>query len=139
MLFAAYTGKAAYVMRSKGCAGASTIHSLIYVPVEKLRAHLKALEAELDVETDPGERDRLQRAIAQEKRKLATPEFILKEDSELGHADLLVLDEVSMVGPRIAEDPLSSFGTKLLVSGILRSCRRSRAAGISPPRRLTTC
>lgn len=28
--FAAFTGKAARVMRSKGCAGASTIHSLIY-------------------------------------------------------------------------------------------------------------
>src|SRR5215216_1842421 len=30
--FAAFTGKAALVMRSKGCAGASTIHSLIYRP-----------------------------------------------------------------------------------------------------------
>ena len=30
--FAAFTGKAALVMRSKGCAGASTIHSLIYQP-----------------------------------------------------------------------------------------------------------
>lgn len=29
-LFAAYTGKAAHVMRGKGCKGASTIHSLIY-------------------------------------------------------------------------------------------------------------
>lgn len=29
-VFAAYTGKAAHVMRSKGCRGASTIHSLIY-------------------------------------------------------------------------------------------------------------
>jgi exodeoxyribonuclease-5 len=29
VLFAAYTGKAASVMRSKGCTGASTIHSLI--------------------------------------------------------------------------------------------------------------
>jgi len=28
--FAAYTGKAAHVMRSKGCVGAGTIHSLIY-------------------------------------------------------------------------------------------------------------
>src|ERR1700680_1426394 len=28
--FAAFTGKAALVMRSKGCAGATTIHSLIY-------------------------------------------------------------------------------------------------------------
>ena len=30
--FAAFTGKAAYVMRNKGCEGATTIHSLIYRP-----------------------------------------------------------------------------------------------------------
>ena len=30
VLFAAFTGKAALVMRSKGCDSASTIHSLIY-------------------------------------------------------------------------------------------------------------
>lgn len=30
VLFAAYTGKAASVLRAKGCAGASTLHSLIY-------------------------------------------------------------------------------------------------------------
>ncbi|HEY6254377.1 MAG TPA: AAA family ATPase, partial [Xanthobacteraceae bacterium] len=34
VLFAAFTGKAALVMRRKGCAGASTIHSLIYRPIE---------------------------------------------------------------------------------------------------------
>jgi exodeoxyribonuclease-5 len=32
--FAAFTGKAALVLRSKGCAGASTIHSLIYTANE---------------------------------------------------------------------------------------------------------
>jgi exodeoxyribonuclease-5 len=30
VVFAAFTGKAALVMRSKGCGGACTIHSLIY-------------------------------------------------------------------------------------------------------------
>jgi exodeoxyribonuclease-5 len=30
VLFAAFTGKAAHVMRGKGCAGAATIHSIIY-------------------------------------------------------------------------------------------------------------
>jgi len=34
VVFAAFTGKAALVMRSKGCSGASTIHSLIYQPVD---------------------------------------------------------------------------------------------------------
>lgn len=32
VVFAAYTGKAAAVMRSKGCVGAGTLHSLIYRP-----------------------------------------------------------------------------------------------------------
>ncbi|MBO0758747.1 MAG: AAA family ATPase [Bradyrhizobiaceae bacterium] len=32
VVFAAFTGKAALVMRSKGCRGASTIHSVIYRP-----------------------------------------------------------------------------------------------------------
>ncbi len=35
VLYAAFTGKAACVMRSKGCHGASTIHRLIYKPQEK--------------------------------------------------------------------------------------------------------
>src|SRR5262245_43948032 len=34
VLFAAFTGKAALVMRHKGCHNASTIHSLIYRPLE---------------------------------------------------------------------------------------------------------
>jgi exodeoxyribonuclease-5 len=34
VVFAAFTGKAAQVMRSKGCVAASTIHSLIYRPRE---------------------------------------------------------------------------------------------------------
>jgi ATP-dependent exoDNAse (exonuclease V) alpha subunit len=34
VLFAAFTGKAALVMRRKGCEGASTIHSLIYKPLD---------------------------------------------------------------------------------------------------------
>src|SRR5437016_10481587 len=32
--YAAFTGKAALVMHRKGCAGASTIHSLIYRPLD---------------------------------------------------------------------------------------------------------
>lgn len=34
VLFACFTGKAAMVLRNKGCDGASTIHSLIYKPIE---------------------------------------------------------------------------------------------------------
>ena len=34
VVFGAFTGKAALVMRNKGCSDASTIHSLIYRPSE---------------------------------------------------------------------------------------------------------
>jgi len=115
-LFAAFTGKAAYVLRTKGCDNARTIHSLIYQPVEKVRARLDELKRQLEDETDPTERGLLERAIAVETEKLHTPDFILREDSELAGAPLLVLDEVSMVGERIAAD-LLSFGVKILCLG----------------------
>jgi exodeoxyribonuclease-5 len=115
-LFAAFTGKAAYVLRSKGCEDARTIHSLIYQPVEKVRARLNELQRQLVAETDPVERAVLERTIAVETERLHTPDFILREDSELVGAPLLVLDEVSMVGERIAAD-LLSFGVKILCLG----------------------
>lgn len=37
VVFGAYTGKAALVMRRRGCKGARTIHSMIYKPVEDRR------------------------------------------------------------------------------------------------------
>ena len=39
VLYAAFTGKASLVLRKKGCANASTIHSLIYKPVEDPETH----------------------------------------------------------------------------------------------------
>lgn len=81
---AAYTGKAASVLRKKGATGAQTIHSLIYRAIE-------------DEET--GE-----------------VHFGLSDDSPAADADLIVLDEVSMVNREIAED-LRSFGKKILVMG----------------------
>ena len=81
---AAYTGKAALVLRKKGVEGAQTIHSLIYVATE-------------DAET--GELW-----------------FVISEDSPAADADLIVLDEVSMVNKEIADD-LRGFGKKILVMG----------------------
>jgi exodeoxyribonuclease-5 len=82
VLFAAFTGKAALVLQSKGCEGASTIHSLIY----RVRSG----------------RDK--------------PVFELDRDSAVADADLVVIDEVSMVGPELGTD-LMSFGAKVLVLG----------------------
>jgi exodeoxyribonuclease V len=51
VLFAAFTGKAAMVMRSKGCDGASTIHSLIY-KVKEVRPGV--VEYHLDEDSSVG-------------------------------------------------------------------------------------
>lgn len=115
--YAAFTGKAAYVLRSKGCDDASTVHSLIYQPVEKTRARLRELEKERDEAATAGQPvDLLDGQINAERAKLAQPMWVLKDDSPLTDAPLLVLDEVSMIGRKIAAD-LLSFGVKLLVLG----------------------
>lgn len=87
--FAAFTGKAAQVLRSKGAENARTIHSLIYRP--------KGEEA--DEET--GE---------------ASPLFSLNRSSPVSKADLVIIDECSMVDEELGRD-LLSFGTPILVLG----------------------
>lgn len=82
--FAAFTGKAAHVMRQKGCAGASTIHSLIYRP-----------------------------AAAEEEGE---PSFALRHDAPASKADLIIIDECSMVDEDLGRD-LLSFGKPVLVLG----------------------
>ena len=81
--FAAFTGKAALVMRNKGCGGASTIHSLIY------RTRETGVEQ---------------------------PSFELWDDAPASKADLIVIDECSMVDAELGRD-LLSFGAPLLVLG----------------------
>lgn len=99
VLFAAYTGKAASVLRSKGC-DASTIHGLIYKPVDKL--------------------ERLERMSDKEAEKATFDnkvEFELAgHDLRTGQVALVIIDECSMVGQKIGQD-LLSFGVPVLVLG----------------------
>lgn len=117
--FAAYTGKAAQVLRSKGCP-ATTIHSLIYVPVPRSAENLRRLEervkhAAATVPPSP-DLDTLQRELAAERGKQTSPRFELKQDSEIHRFDAVVLDEVSMIPGKMADD-LLSFGVKILALG----------------------
>jgi ATP-dependent exoDNAse (exonuclease V) alpha subunit len=86
VVFGAYTGKAASVLRKKGVP-ASTIHSAIY-----------RIESEKD---EDGVRH---------------PVFGLNPESEWADAELIVLDEVSMVNGDMARD-IESFGVPVLVLG----------------------
>lgn len=84
VLFGAFTGKASLVLRKKGCVGASTIHRMIYRPIE-------------DLET-------------------GKTVFKLNPDGPVTLADLVIIDEVSMVDEVLALD-LLSYGKKVLVLG----------------------
>jgi exodeoxyribonuclease V len=81
---AAYTGKAASVLRKKGIWNAQTIHSLIYTPI---------------MDEGTGE-----------------VRFVRSEESPAADADLIVLDEVSMVNKLVADD-LREYGVRILVLG----------------------
>jgi exodeoxyribonuclease-5 len=112
-LFAAYTGKAALVMRNKGCPTATTIHSLIYRYCPKSKVRLRELQlAYGETPDDP----KLLREIEEEQEKLRRPAFELNQDSDLRSASLLVVDECSMVGGKVGKD-LESFGVPILVLG----------------------
>jgi exodeoxyribonuclease-5 len=135
--FATFTGKAAHVLRSKGCLGAQTIHSLIYQPRERGTYRLDDLKKQLDALLEQLKEERpdipedkveawlnsndnvrdLRRQIADEQKAGRKPLFELKsETSALREMDLLVIDECSMVGDEMARD-LLSFGKKILVLG----------------------
>ncbi|WP_230530229.1 ATP-dependent DNA helicase [Microvirga roseola] len=81
--FGAYTGKAALVLRTKGCTDASTIHSMIY----------RSRESDEN-----------------------GPQFVLNRQSPAAKADLIVIDECSMVDEELGRD-LLSFGQPVLVLG----------------------
>jgi exodeoxyribonuclease-5 len=104
VVFAAYTNKAAAVMRSKGCADATTIDSLIYIP--ELQASCAAAEP---CKSPPcGKRCRYAR-----ERFVGR---VLNRDSDVAYARLVVIDECSMVGAQMGND-LLSFAKPVLVLG----------------------
>lgn len=122
VLGAAYTGKAALVMRQAGFAAASTLHRLLYHSNDRGQVLLRELRLKLHAALESGhdlkepELAELQRQIRVEEALCAQPRFTLNTDSSLRGAALLVVDEVSFVDRKMAED-LLSFGCKVLVLG----------------------
>jgi exodeoxyribonuclease-5 len=116
-IFAAFTGKAASVLRERGCPMAQTLHSLLYKVGERDRARLRELQDELSKLTPehPDYRE-VKSEHDLELDKVRRPWFYVNEDSALHAADLLVVDEVSMVDQKLGTDILS-FKKKVLVLG----------------------
>lgn len=115
--FAAFTGKAALVLRQAGCDEARTIHSLIYSPVDKSRKRLADLKEQLEeMSEDHPKRWEILESIKDEEKNLKRPSFTLKLDSPITDAVLTIVDEVSMVDQQMGAD-LCSFGVDILVLG----------------------
>jgi exodeoxyribonuclease-5 len=124
VLYAAFTGKAALVMTRKGTP-ASTIHSLIYRVSEATPEEIDRVEHEIaTLRTQIPTLPPAQRAFAETRLRslelrladIHKPRFVLNEQSLVRDANLIVLDEVSMVGADMASD-LLAFGKPILVLG----------------------
>lgn len=127
VLYAAPTGKAASVLTSKGCP-ATTIHQLIYQPLEAGKDKLRELkkeekdvlqqleEAKGPIDTIQEELRTVRDRIREEERALSRPFFALRTESDLRGADLLVVDERSMVDKEMGAD-LESFHAPILALG----------------------
>jgi exodeoxyribonuclease-5 len=116
-IFAAFTGKAASVLREKGCQGAQTLHSLLYNVTERDRGRLMELETELAMmQHDHPDYLETKAECDLEADKVKRPWFYVNEESTLRLADLLVCDEVSMVDQKLGKD-MESFKKKILVLG----------------------
>ena len=116
VIFAAFTGKAALVLNSKGCYGARTIHSLIYIPRSKCADNLTDIREAMELERDEDRQRELMEEFKLESENLKRPAFNINLDSDLRKASLLILDEVSMVDTIIGTD-LESFGIPILALG----------------------
>jgi exodeoxyribonuclease-5 len=121
--FGAFTGKAASVLRKKGCPGATTIHSLIYKPVGnsngKKIAELETLIEQMATLPEDKQDQALLRSWGQELQALkakSSAMFEVNEDAEITEADLVILDECSMIDQRMGAD-LQKFGVPILYLG----------------------
>lgn len=111
--YAAFTGKAALQLRKTGLENVSTIHSLIYRVVPPSLKKIAELEEKIK---KVGSSDSELRQLQKELKTAQEPHFELNDESPLYNADLLVLDECSMVDQDIAND-LLSFKVPILVLG----------------------
>ena len=111
--FAAFTGKAAMVMRQHDLP-AQTIHSLIYKPIPPNKKKCDELLTQAKACKDKKEKTRLYLEL-NEARKVEFALLDLK-DSDLAGSELLVLDECSMVNEDMLKD-LLSFNVPMLVLG----------------------
>lgn len=122
VLYCAPTGKAAKVMRSKGCEDAMTIHKAMYKVSQKGTSTLEALLLRRrqiqagEIQAGMEELADLEQEIQNEEIRLRGLTFRMNEGAPIFEARLIVIDEASMVGSKLGAD-LISIGKPMLVMG----------------------
>lgn len=119
--FMTFTGKAAHVLQRKGVI-ARTVHSSIYYPMvdeaerrlAEAREGLAAAEEMGDAHTEL--QDELQAEIAELEARSKRMTWEWNPEAMSDNPGLLILDEVSMVNSRLAED-IERYGIPVLVLG----------------------
>jgi exodeoxyribonuclease V len=134
--YGTFTGKAAHVLRQKGAAPVSTIHSAIYLPTTSEEARQALIDARMNLEAA--------KSSVIKARDAEVPESIMAElearvpeleatipeleanakrlrwewnpDGDWSNASLIILDEVSMVSAKLAAD-VEAYGVPILVLG----------------------
>lgn len=114
--FCAFAGKAAMVLRSKGCHNAQTIHRTIYEPRgTAIKAYREEL-AKLERMTDPGEIATQEAKLAQMREQMNSPGWVKRLPIDFDKNTAFVYDEVSMVDQYIGQDS-ESYGFPILAVG----------------------
>lgn len=130
VVFGTYTGKAAHVLRSKGVEPVGTIHSAIYYPTSseeakralaEAREEIAALDSGIEAEDGPAldlvaEREALVAKLPELEANSKRVRWEWNPEGDWARADLIVLDEVSMVDAKIAAD-IEAYERPILVLG----------------------
>ena len=119
--FGAFTGKAASVLRAKGCPNATTIHKLIYQPKGSVgETEIEELQGLIEGEAQQDEPDEMKLFTWRRELAMKTADsdamFQRKDECEIQEADLVIIDESSMVDMRMGKD-LEHFGIPVLYLG----------------------
>ena len=116
MRFCAFAGKAAMVLRTKGCDEAETIHKAIYEPRGQSVKHYREALEELEKISDVAARTTHEAKLEQMRIAMQTPGFVKRLASEFHVRTAWGIDEVSMVDRFLGED-LTSYGFPILAVG----------------------
>lgn len=118
-IFCAFTGKAANVLREKGCSNAGTCHSYLYSLLDHDREVIKQLEADIETARKGQNFTRMDALLMMlEEKRLAyrRPKFELNPESPLKYAKLVIVDEFSMLSEELITD-LRKTAKKILYLG----------------------